>query len=380
MLLRLAIACLLLCPSSLWAQSSSPYGINVHAPEREHLRFLFDKVQEAGIGWVRIDFIWAQVEPEPGVARWQIYDDIVAVARSRGLRVLALIGYIPAWATDGPELSGVPRQVSDWADFCYRAAQRYREDIQHWEIWNEPNLRSFWVGSRLEYIERILEPGARAIRAANPDAQVGGPALSHVVAKGRDWHSWLRDILHEAGDELDFLTHHAYDHSGPEGVTRLLAGQTPHGRDPSRWDVEPPSLAEVLILAEWDRPIWLTETGWVTTRLDERRQSRHYQGFLDQWLTGDPDHRWLDKVFFYELQDDRDPRVRKLGILRVSGREKPAYRVYRDFIEAHPPGQEVDDRDQDGSPPDGPRPEPPAPPGPRDDPRGFPPGVDRGTP
>jgi hypothetical protein len=37
---------------------SNPYGINVHAPAGERLHFLFDKVQAAGIGWVRIDFRW----------------------------------------------------------------------------------------------------------------------------------------------------------------------------------------------------------------------------------------------------------------------------------------------------------------------------------
>lgn len=338
MLLRFCLLCLLLSsPLSLTAQSFSPYGINVHAPEGNQLHPLFDSVRQAGIGWIRIDFVWALVEPEPGIARWRVYDDIVAAARSRNLQVLALIAYTPAWATDGPEISGVPRNASDWSDFCYRAAERYRNDIRYWEVWNEPNLRNFWAGSRLQYIEGILQPAAAALRAANPEAQIGGPALAHFVSQGRDWHSWLPEILRGAGGELDFLTHHAYDLDGPAGVTHRLAGQTPHGGDPARWGVEPPSLREVLDSVAWDRPVWLTETGWVTSRLDETRQARHYQGFLDEWLAGDPERSWLEKVFFYELVDDRHPHIPKYGILRFSGRPKPAYQVYRDFIAAHPP-------------------------------------------
>jgi hypothetical protein len=46
-------------------------------------------------------------------------------------------------------------------------------------------------------------------------------------------------------------------------------------------------------------------------------------------------------VFFYELEDSRDPRFAKYGLLRVSGKRKPAYRVLRDFVAAYapPPGE-----------------------------------------
>lgn len=322
----------LLAASPLAADAGSPFGVNVHAPEHEQLRLLLDRAAAAGIGWVRVDFVWAVVEPEPGVERWRIYDELVAAARARNLHVLALIGYTPAWATDGSAISGVPRRVSDWSDFCYRAASRYRGAIDSWEIWNEPNLPRFWSGSRTAYVERILEPAARAIHAANPDARVGGPALAHHVANGRDWHGWLFEVLREAGDELDFVTHHLYDLDDGARVLERLVGETRFGADPTRWGEVEPSVREVLTRAGFDREVWLTETGWVTTRLDESRQATAYARFLDRWLTGVETPAWPAKTFFYELQDDRDPGVPKYGLLRVSGRPKPAYGVLRDFI------------------------------------------------
>ncbi|MDX1631503.1 MAG: cellulase family glycosylhydrolase, partial [Thermoanaerobaculia bacterium] len=335
------------------ARSESPWGINVHAPEEERLRLLFDSTAAAGIDWVRIDFVWAVVEPKPGLVDWTVYDEIVTAARARGLRVLALIGYTPAWATDGSRISGVPRRVHRWSDFCYRAARRYRDDILHWEVWNEPNLPRFWTGSRLQYIEGILEPAARAIRSANPEARIGGPGLGHFVSGEREWHAWLLDILREAGHELDFLTHHAYDLEDPRGVMRKLLGVTPSGDEPAAWKEEPPSLREVLAHASWDRPVWLTETGWVTSRLDESRQADHYRTFLDLWASPELKPPWLEKVFFYELQDDRNPNVPNYGILRVSGREKPAYRVLRRFIadQEIPPNDDGNDRTEDGEAP-----------------------------
>lgn len=350
------LAGLLLAPGRLTADAASPFGINLHAPAGEHLRFLLDQAVAAGTGWVRIDLVWAAVEPEPGVESWRVYDDLVAEARARDLEVLAILAYTPAWATDGPALSGVPRRVSDWSDFCYRAASRYRDGITHWEIWNEPNLTRFWAGSRTAYIDRILVPAARAIRAAHPDARVGGPALAHHVADGRDWHGWLLDVLRAAGGELDFLTHHLYDLENPAGVLERLYGATPFGADPSRWGEAAPSVREVLVEAGFDRPLWLTETGWVTTRLDESRQADHYARFLELWFAGETPPAGPVRVFFYELQDDPDPDVPKFGLLRPSGRRKPAFDVLRGFVASH-----ADPPDDDGSPQGGPSGERPRP-------------------
>jgi hypothetical protein len=321
-----------LAPAAQAVDAASPFGINVHAPQGDHLRFLLDRVAEAGIGWIRIDFVWAVVEPEPGVERWELYDAIVAEARARRLEVLALIAYTPAWATDGPAISGAPRDPADWSGFCFRAANRYRDAITHWEIWNEPNLERFWAGDRAAYLETILEPAARAIHAANPDARVGGPALAHLESGGRAWHGWLLDVLRAAGEELDFVTHHVYDLEDPAGVLRRLGGETPYGGDPSRWSEAAPSLRELLEVALFDKPVWLTETGWPTTRLDESLQAVHYRGFLDLWLGGDAAPGGPERVFFYELQDDREPSVPDFGLLRISGRPKPAFGALREFV------------------------------------------------
>ena len=164
---RLAIVALLLAAlagrSPLAAQEISPYGVNVHVPVGEQLAMLDDAVA-AGIGWIRIDFIWAVVEPERGERRWQVYDELLAAAEARGLQVVAILAYPPKWATDGPELAGVPRDPADWQGFVTRAVKRYRGRVDAWEVWNEPNLPHFWAGSRRQYLDVILLPAAWAHR------------------------------------------------------------------------------------------------------------------------------------------------------------------------------------------------------------------------
>jgi len=320
------------------AAEASPYGVNIHAPQGTDLAAQLDKVRAAGIGWVRIDFIWAVAEPVRGKYDWRIYDGIAAAANARGLKVFATVAYTPGWATDGPAITGVPRNPDDWRRFCFRAAKRYRRTIQHWGLWNEANLPRFWSGSRQQYIDVILKTGADAIHSGNPAAKVGGPELAHLTAGDADWYEWLRRVLLEAGDRLDFITHHVYDTDGNRDVTSKLEDRTLFGGRPSLWSAVAPSVEEVLRNTGWlgRKPVWLTETGWESFRVSEDRQAEYYGGLLADWFTGRPDRDWIDKVFFYELQDAPGPDSLSWGMLRPSGTPKPVWDTYRTFIRDHP--------------------------------------------
>src|SRR3954452_10274317 len=225
-LTTLLLASIVAGPPAARAAATSPYGINIHAPEGPALTRQLDRVKAAGIGWVRIDFIWAVVQPAAGTWDWHLYDAIAKAANARGLKVYATLAYTPAWATDGPELTGVPRNPEDWRRICFRAAKRYRGKITYWGLWNEPNLKQFWSGSRDQYIDVILKIGADAIHQGNPAARVGGPELAHLTSNGAVWYDWLRQSLLEAGDRLDFVTHHVYDNDGDRSVTAKLNDST----------------------------------------------------------------------------------------------------------------------------------------------------------
>ncbi|HBL31758.1 MAG TPA: hypothetical protein DD490_33460 [Acidobacteria bacterium] len=334
--LRLSLLLLLgvlSAPPPLAAVETSPYGINIHAPQGEELSLLLDRVREAGIGWVRIDFVWAWVEPSRDEHDWGVYDAITAAAQARGIEIYATLAYTPAWATAGAELTGVP-DAGQWAELCGAAATRYRGAIRHWGIWNEPNLDKFWAGSRQQYVDVLLKPCADAIHAADPAARVGGPELAHVTSGDADWYAWLRDILRSGGDRLDFVSHHVYDGDGHRDVGDRLDGSTVFGDQPSLWDVVNPSVKEVLKNAGWwGKPVWLTETGW-DAAAGESRQASFYSGLLNDWLTGAPNRSWIEKIFFYELIDSPPP-VPSWGILRQDHSTRPSFEAYRLFIAGH---------------------------------------------
>jgi hypothetical protein len=307
--------------------------MDIHAPQGPELELVMDRLHDAGIGWAHVALVWPYVESARGVYDWSVYDAIVAAAQARKIDVLATIVYTPAWATSDPTWAGVPDAVA-WADFCGQAARRYKGKIDHWGLWNEPNLAKFWSGTRQQYIDIVLGPGADAIHAANPRAQVGGPALAHLD-KAR-WYDWLDDVLVQAGDRLDFAIHHIYDTAGNRRETSRLNDPTDFGGLPNLWSLLTPSVREVVQHAGWlGRPFWLTETGWQTDVVGDDLQASDYAGMLSDWFTGYPGQTWIDKIFFYEMLDF-PPNGSTWGILRADGTPKPAWFAYRDFIAAEP--------------------------------------------
>ncbi len=316
------------------AQESSPYGVNVHSPTGAELNLDLDRVQAAGITWINVAVIWPYVEGQSGVFDWSVYDEIVAAAQARHLQVLGSILYTPAWATKDPTWVGVP-DVNAWSDFCRRAADRYKGSIRYWQLWNEPNQTEFWTGTREQYIDVILKPGADAIHAGNPNAQVGGPALAHLSSA--DWFDWLSDVLAKAGDHLDFVTHHVYDSSGNRNVTSKLNDSTLFGSTPGLWSVVAPSVREVLESSHWfGKSFWLTETGWQTSQVGEAAQAAYTAGLLSDWLTGQHRQDWVNKIFIYEI---RDPAAGTptWGLLKPDGSPKMSYTAYKNFIASQQP-------------------------------------------
>jgi hypothetical protein len=308
----------------------SPFGVCAHTPAPR----IQDAVTEAGIRWVRIDLVWAFVEFAPDAYDWTFYDRLFDQLEARGLDVMVTVAGTPGWATSGSEFSGAPDDPNHFREFCYLAAARYHDRIDAWGFWNEPNLDHFWEGGRHQYIDEILIPGIEAVRAVDPQARVVGPDLAHLISA--DWDDWLDDVVSATRHLLDVVTHHVYPSDGSAGnVTEKLAegGQFP-------WD--PPSVRSVLRDAGWhDRPFWLTETGVRSGVEGEAGQARFYRDLLDDWFAPNRSHSWIDRVFFYEINDGGVDPALTWGILHPPPELEPkaAYFAYSDFIAT----AEVDD-------------------------------------
>lgn len=94
---------------------------------------------------------------------------------------------------------------------------RYGEDeVLTWpiEVWNEPNLPSFWRNADMQEYFHLYEITAKAVKEVNPALQVGGPAICGV--DDVRWLGEFLDFVKENGLPMDFVTRHHYTSYVPD--------------------------------------------------------------------------------------------------------------------------------------------------------------------
>lgn len=309
--------------------TSDQLGVNTHRPMGDDARFLFGKAQELGVGWVRIDVAWEDIEIAKGEYKWNRSDEPIKEAASRGLKILANLHATPKWANRDTGTTVAPDRTEDWIDFCKKTSERYNGNteglprIEFFGIWNEPDgsglvLEDGTHTSPKFYVEQILKPCAEAIRIARPDAKIAGPELASET-------DYLKEVLEEAGTSLDIITVHKYS-DNPDGVITHM--------QKVRSIVEGSSKTR-------GKPIWLTETGWTTKSssncwlgtVDDKIQAEKSKSLL----TMIESKNWISKVFFYELRDDNSEGACQWGLLRNDGSEKPWYQELKSYLKNQSP-------------------------------------------
>ncbi len=97
--------------------------------------------------------------------------------------------------TMGGAANNPPKDYAMWGElvrkFTEHLVERYgREEVSTWyfEVWNEPDIR-YWHGTPAEYF-KLYDYAAAGVRAALPNAMVGGPA-STGPARRKAGHFWI---------------------------------------------------------------------------------------------------------------------------------------------------------------------------------------------
>jgi hypothetical protein len=202
----------------------------------------------AGISVLRVSIGWDDVEPANDRFDFRFWDQVVALADERHVRLLPYVAYAPRWAGDGrgpDHWRRPPRDPRDFADVMEHLAGRYRGRIHSWELWNEPDNADYWRGSVAQYAE-LLRLGSAAVRRGDPGAQIVSGGLAGKV-------EFLRALFAEPGvaRAVDVVNLHAYYETwNPEPIERLPAY------------VEEAAAA----IAPARLPFWLAEVGYSTHR------------------------------------------------------------------------------------------------------------------
>ncbi len=160
-----------------------------------------------------------------------LFDQIFDIILSRDFIPIMHIGSMPDSLSSSPlstaqEIEDLekypPKDYNRWYSLVYNivkhCAERYGiEKVTgwKWELWNEPDIKNYWMGTEDEYF-KLYDYTAAAVKDALPGAQIGGNSVTQSGSRGTPF--LIRFIEHclrgtnfktgLKGTPLDFITFH----------------------------------------------------------------------------------------------------------------------------------------------------------------------------
>ena len=314
-----------------------------------------DLLVAAGANSVRIDMGWATLEHAEGqFASWYVAkaDAFFAEARERGLHVVVTFWLTPCWASSAPpdvkqDCNGEwwnrgvdrypPADPTKYANGVRWVADRWGDDIDAIEVWNEPNWHeAFDSADPARDYAAILRAAYPAIKAVSPATRVLGGS---ILMSDR---GFLEDLYDNgARGYFDALSMRPYNfHRGPYDVT------DPYGPEYSYANGVPTMRAVMEANGDAARKIWFTEVGWSTCAIGSNHwcvtPEQQAQYIRDAFRMIRERWSYVGGAFVYNLRNKGTApgREEQMGIVHRDFTPKPAYWSFQSVLAeleaAHP--------------------------------------------
>jgi len=193
---------------------------------------------------------WPNLEPEKGKWNFQLTDRYVELAEQHHVEVVFPVALSPTWASArqeeksgyGPGNAAEPRDLNDWRNYVLTIATRYKGRVRTYEIWNEPNLKSFYSGSVTQLVQ-LASVAYQTLKEVDPTITVCSPAFT-----GAGGVSMFEEYLKAGGRKYaDVIGYHLYvNPDPPEEMVPLIQ-----------------QVKEAMVrTGAANKPLWNTESGW----------------------------------------------------------------------------------------------------------------------
>lgn len=221
-----------------------------------------------------------------------------------------------------------PRDYKQWATLINRLVshwvQRYGlREVREWffEVWNEPNLKSFWTGTQRDYF-KLYRYTAEAIKEVDSSLRVGGPATARS--------EWIEDFVafcERNRVPADFVSTHQYPTDGfeREGNTEVQLFKSQRGIMRER--------AQDTRRHAAGRPVYYTEWNSSANSRDPLHDEPYAAAFavstiLEAKGLVEGYSFWTFTDIFEEHGFESLPFHGGFGLLTLHGIPKPAYRAF----------------------------------------------------
>ena len=197
---------------------ASPFGIQAGTL----VDSLVERAAEIGVKWTRLSASWPAIERQKGVYYWTETDKAFDVALKNGITPFVTIEggnelYSKLTTYDNPveaEIYGYkpeppvknPVAMTAYLNFVNATVERYKDKIDYWEVWNEPNHHNYW-GSTPDGKEYglLLVKTTEIIKKLDPGCKVIGGSMAGIDPKFAD------EFLSVGSNSLiDIISFHNY--------------------------------------------------------------------------------------------------------------------------------------------------------------------------
>lgn len=172
-----------------------PQALGVQLKTESFTLETLDQAYALGFRVVRRGFYWNGIEKEKGVYTFDAYDAQMAHAKKLGLTVVACLFNGNKLYEDhgrGGVLTEEGRQ--GFAKFAAALATHYKGQAILWEVWNEPNVRTFWrkdgTHNTVEFADEytaLVKAVVPAMLTADPDCFVVAGSVSNYWEPSYQW-------------------------------------------------------------------------------------------------------------------------------------------------------------------------------------------------
>lgn len=193
---------------------SSNWSVGAETMDRDYTIYKNwkDYLGPLGVKKARIQGGWAKTEKRKGVYDFAWLDEIIFDMEDQGVEPWVCLCYGNGLYADGGGVrlgAQIPKSEESlraWTLWVRAFVSRYMDEIDEWEIWNEPNLRQSTAAR--DYARFMLHTAGQ-IRRIQTDAKIIAMSTAGVDTK------FIREVLEIAKKQnklhlMDQITYHPY--------------------------------------------------------------------------------------------------------------------------------------------------------------------------
>jgi hypothetical protein len=318
---------------------NSPFGVleflhwdfqwaNYKYADEEDLKKSLALMKEAGVSWVRMDFLWQDIEPKDEEFVFEKYDRIVELAYQNGINILGLFDYNSGWDAPSGKWNCPPKDNKLFADYAVHVIRRYKNKIKYWEVWNEPDSATYWsIQDGLKSYCALLKEVYIAAKKEDPGCMILNGGFANGISSVNK--------LYENGakDYFDIMNIHVFPY--------------PYGKNAIKAATNYAKITYKIMTKNGDshKKIWITEIGCPGVKKGIKTQNwwmgkNPTEGEQAQWVkevyTELLKDKNVEKVFWAFFRDcDRHwcDGVDYFGLIRWDFSRKPAFEAYKKCVD-----------------------------------------------